>query len=111
MKREIEKIRAKYVDQSLDKMEQLRLLDKKCERPGKIVAYVVGILGTLIMGCGMSFLLVWPDQLMASGVLIGIVGIVFIILAYPMYKEITKQRRTAMADEILKLSNEIMEGK
>ena len=104
---EIEKIKAKYIHKEMDAMEKLRRLDRNCERPGKITAYVIGIIGTLIMGTGMSFALVWGEQLMIQGVVIGMVGMIFAGLAYPTYKVITKQRRELMAEEIIRLSEEV----
>ena len=55
---EIKKIREKYEPEKKtpkeDKMEQLRHLDESATKPGMIVSIIVGIVGTLLLGVGMS---------------------------------------------------------
>ena len=107
--KEVEKIRNKYVSKEESKMEKLIRLDKQAERPGTIASIVVGVLGSLILGVGMSCTLVWNNSLeiFIAGIVIGIVGMIVVGMAYPIYKKITKKERAKIAEEIIALSNEL----
>ncbi len=106
---EIKKIREKYShEKTEDKMEQLRRLDKSVTRPGTIVSLIIGILSCLILGVGMCCTMVWGGEFFVLGIIVGVVGIVGIICAYPIYSAITKARREKLADEIIRLSDELM---
>jgi len=43
-----------------------------------------------------------------AGVVIGLLGIVGVVMAYPIYSAITKRERRKMAPEILRLTDELM---
>ena len=105
---EVELIKRKYLKKEEYKLEQLRKLDKSAELPGTIYAILVGIIGTLIMGTGMSLCLVWSEQYLILGIIIGILGIGAISSAYPIYKRITNKRREKIAPQILKLTEELL---
>ena len=51
---EIQSIRSKYLpqEQKIDKMEQLRRLDKSTTKRGTIISIATGILGCLLLGVG-----------------------------------------------------------
>lgn len=106
---EIEKIKSKYIQKEESKMEKLIRLDKKAERPGTIASMVLGLVGTLILGVGMCFTLVWNTsiEIFIAGIVIGILGMVIAGFAYPTYKRVTKKERAKIADEIIALSNEL----
>lgn len=87
---EIEHIRSKYLPKDDDKMELLRKLDRDVTKPGMIWSIAVGVVGCLILGIGMSCVMVWGDTLFVPGIVIGIVGIAMIAVAYPIYQKITK---------------------
>lgn len=105
--KEVEAIRKKYLPKEDDKMETLRKLDRKVEQPGTIAALVIGIVGALVMGTGMSFCLVWGDTFLVQGIVIGVVGMILAGVAYPVYKKITKKKRAEYAAQIIALSNEL----
>lgn len=104
---EIDRIRKKYLPKEEDKMETLRRLDKNAEKPGTIIALVIGIIGALIMGVGMCCTMVWADTLFVPGILIGILGIAILSVAYPVYKKVTGKRRAKVAEQILSLAEEL----
>lgn len=108
---EIRRIREKYAPptQAEDKMERLRRLDRDVTKPGLIAALSSGIAGTLIMGFGMCCTMVWGDTLFVPGIVIGVMGIVGICAAYPLYTHITRKRRDKLAPEIMQLSDELMQ--
>ena len=107
-KKEIRKIREKYVPQATptDKMELLRKLDKKAEQPGTIASLIMGTIGALIFGLGMVCVLVWTEYFV-PGIFIGTTGILILAPAYPVYKKITDKKRKAIAPEILQLIDEL----
>lgn len=105
---EIEAIKKKYMPKQEDKMEQLRRLDKSAERPGTVIGLILGIVGTLIMGTGMSCVMVWTDTLFVVGIVVGLIGTVMLATAYPAYKAVTKKQREKIAPMILALSEELL---
>lgn len=107
---EVRRIREKYAPstQEEDKLERLRRLDRTATKPGTAAAIVVGTAGTLIMGVGMCCTMVWSETLFIPGIAIGVVGIVGICAAYPLYLHITKRRRDKLAPEIIRLADELM---
>lgn len=104
---EIKKIREKYVPKEADKMEQLRRLDASVTQKGTVVSLVVGIVGALILGTGMSMCMVWTE-LFVLGIIVGVIGIAAVSLAYPLYNYVTKKEREKIAPEIIRLTDELM---
>ncbi len=105
---EIKRIREKYIPKQADKMEQLRSLDERVTRKGTTVSLIVGIIGVLVMGFGMSCCMVWTDTLLAVGIVFGLIGIAGVAAAYPLYDRITKKEREKIAPEIIRLTDELM---
>ena len=105
---EVEKIRRKYVPQSSTetKFEQIKRLDKSVESTALGYALGIGIPGSLVLGVGMCCTMVWTD-LFALGIVVGIIGIAMCSAAYPIYKNVLRKKRTEIAPQILKLSEEI----
>lgn len=88
-------------------MEQLEKLDNKVKLPGKIVAGILGTIGALVMGAGMSLVMVWEN--LSLGIPISIPGLVVALLAYPMYALITNSRKKKYQAEILRLSDSLIQ--
>ena len=105
---ELEKIRSKYIPKEEDKMETLRRLDQSVERIGTTASIIVGVIGTLIMGGGMSLVMVGPDDFLVLWVIIGVIGMAILAMAYPIYKVIMKKQREKIAPQILALREELL---
>ena len=115
---EIRKIREKYAQQSEEKdaMARLRYLDAGVTKKAQAVALVLGILGTLILGSGMSLFMsdlgamLGLDGTLAMllGVSVGALGCVLVGLAYPVYHLVLTRARKRIAPEILRLTDELM---
>jgi hypothetical protein len=112
--KEIEAIRNKYIPRQEDKMEQLRRLHAIPARKARVASLAVGILGTLVMGTGMSLAMTdigasLGNFAMVLGIVVGIVGMVLVALAYPIYNRVLKRQRERIAPEILRLTDELLQ--
>ena len=105
--KEVEAIRRKYEEPKEDKLEQLKALDRQAERRGKSLSIAIGVIGTLILGLGMSMVMVGEALYFISGVIIGVLGIVALGAAYPVYKTVTQKDRAKVANQVLALVKEI----
>lgn len=115
---EIRAIREKYEakEKTEDKMEALRRLDASVTRKATSVSLVLGIVGALIMGLGMSLAMTELGQLLGAekgmamliGIVIGVVGIALVSAAYPVYNRITVKEREKIAPEIIRLADELL---
>lgn len=105
---EVRRIRERYTPKEEDKLEQLRKLDASVTKKGTLVSLVVGILGALVLGIGMCCTMVWAEDFFVLGIVVGVVGMVGVGLAYPLYASITKKEREKVAPEIIRLTDELM---
>lgn len=113
---EIRRIRQKYQDQEENGISRLRKLDAKVSQKATMVSLVLGIVGVLVMGTGMSLIMTEFGSLLGLtgvlglvvGVVIGLVGIIMVVLAYPVYNTVLKKEREKIAPEILRLTEELM---
>ena len=107
---EVKRIREKYLSPTPEeeKLERLRHLDRDVTKPGTMIAIIVGVIGVLTMGIGMSCTMVWADKLFFPGIIIGLIGIAIIGSAYPLYGYITKKQRRKITPEIIRLTDELM---
>ena len=111
--KEVEAIRKKYLPKEEDKMEQLRKLHRIPTQKAKAASLTVGIIGALIMGTGMSLAMTDIGAALGSlamvlGIAVGIVGMVLVALAYPIYNRVLKNERKKIAPEILRLADELL---
>ena len=111
--KEVEAIRKKYLPREEDKMEQLRRLHAVPTQKAQAASLAVGVVGALIMGTGMSLAMTEIGAALGSlamviGILVGIVGMVLVALAYPLYNRVLKKQREKIAPEILRLSDELL---
>lgn len=105
---EVKRIRKKYIPPEEDKMERLRRLDRSVTQKGTVISLVLGVIGALLMGIGMSCTMVWQGSWFIPGIVIGLVGIAIVALAYPVYNRIVKKERERIAPEILRLTDELL---
>lgn len=104
---EIERIRRKYMPKENDKMALIRKLDRDVTKPGTIWSIVFGTIGCLLFGVGMCCTMVWADSLFVLGIVVGIIGMIFMGAAFPIYKKITEKERERIAPQILDLVEEL----
>ena len=54
---EIQSIRQKYAPKVESKMDRLRALDARVTQKATMVSIIVGIIGAMVLGCGMSLIM------------------------------------------------------
>lgn len=111
--KEVEEIRKKYLPKEENKMEQLLRLHSIPTQKAQASSIAIGVIGALILGTGMSLCM---TELGASlgqfalvlGILVGLMGMVLVALAYPLYRHTLKKERKKIAPEILRLTDELL---
>ncbi len=97
-------------------MSRLRKMDAQVSRKATIVALVLGIVGVLVMGSGMSILMTDLGAILGMtgiaetiiGIMIGLIGMLLAAIAYPAFNRVLKKEREKIAPEILRLTEELM---
>ena len=110
---EVEHIRQKYLPMEESKLEQLQRLDASVGQKATMYALIVGIVGALVMGSGMSLCMTDLGAALGNlafmiGVPLGIAGIALVALAYPVYNTVLKKQRARIAPEVLRLTDELL---
>lgn len=112
----VQKIRSQYTEKEQTGLDELKALDSKVKRPANIFAYIFGSLSAITMGSGMSLVMTDIGDILGIekslgsfvGILVGVLGIVLLSLAYPLYNRTLRKEREKVASEILRLSEELM---
>lgn len=103
---ELRELRAKYLPREETALEHLHRLDQSVTSRGTLWSIVTGTAGSLVLGLGMSMVMVW--ELFLPGVLVGCIGLAGVIAAYPLYLQLVKRDRARIAPEIIRLTNELL---
>lgn len=110
----VQKIRTQYMEKQSTELDELRALDTKVKRPANVFAYIFGSVSAIIMGAGMSLVMTDIGQTlglgdaMIPGIAIGVVGLALALVNYPIYKGILNSRKQKYADQIIALSEKLM---
>lgn len=109
---EVDAIKKKYLPREekakeLSKLEELKRLDRSVELTATLWSIVVGVIGTLIFGTGMSLVLAFEVAMYVPGIITGVIGMVGIALALPVYRIVLKKQREKAAPKILELTEEL----
>ena len=114
---EIKNIRNKYSSpEEEDKMTTLRKLDAAVMQKATVVSLVLGIIGALILGSGMSLIMTEFGSMfgltenikIVVGMAVGFAGIIMVALAYPVYGKVLRKEREKIAPEIIRLTEALM---
>ena len=107
---EIQEIRSKYLPREESKLEELKRLDHTVQSSGIIESLCAGIGGVLIFGLGLCLAM----QVIGSGVLtvvlgvlLGVVGTVGMLVAYPIYRKVFGKTKERLVPRILELTAEL----
>ena len=94
-------------------MQQLRKLHHSATQKAQSASIAVGVIGALILGTGMSLTMTDLGAMLGEfalvlGIVIGLIGIVLVAAAYPVYNRVLKTQRERIAPEILRLSDALL---
>ena len=117
----VQRIRTQYTEKEHTQLDTLLTLDKKVRRPAMVFAWIFGVIGSLVLGTGMTlamqviepgtyFGITIAENMMLPGIVIGLVGILMVSVNYPLYRAILTHRKTKYSSQIIALSDEIMKG-
>ena len=114
----IKAIRKKYIteEKNEDRMTLLRRLDAEVTQKATVASLVLGIIGALVLGIGMSLIMTDIGEIigligipsMVVGIIFGVIGIILVCLAYPIYVHVSKKEREIIAPEIIRLAEELL---
>lgn len=113
--KEIQNIRKKYLAPQEDKLEYLRKLDAGVTKKATVSALIPGVIGALILGLGMSLVMtdlsgkfgLDPGMALIIGIMVGVIGMVLMGCAYPLYNRVLRKERARIAPEILRITEEL----
>ena len=107
-RKEIDSIRRQYAprEQSETKLERLRRLDALVKNTAVIFSLVFGVIGCLIFGLGLTMILEF--NVLFLGIVLMVIGGVPMAIAYPIYKSLLSKGKAKYGDEILALSEELL---
>ena len=111
-KRQIESIRKQYAPQSEkaeNAFDRLKKLDAKVNNTATCAALILGVVGILIFGFGLSMILVWNIWLW--GIVLMATGCIPMALAYPIYSWLIARGKKKYGEEILRLSEGLLHGR
>ena len=100
---EVLDIRKKYLPREESELEELMRLDSLVQTSGMVEGLSAGIGGTLIFGLGLCLTMEVIGQMMWLGVVIGLVGVVGILSAFPVYRSTFKKSKEKHMPRILEL--------
>ena len=107
-RKEIDSIRRQYAPQEKTetKLERLRRLDGLVKNTANIWSLVLGVVGMLVFGLGLTMILEWSIWLW--GILLMAAASIPMAIAYPVYKWVIKKYKNRYGEEILRLSEELL---
>ena len=110
---EVEEIRKQYLPKEEDAMAELRRLHAIPTQKAQSASLAVGTVGALILGTGMSLCMTELGTALGKlaivfGVVVGILGLVMVAAAYPIYNRMLKKEREKIAPEILHLTDKLL---
>lgn len=109
-----EQLAAEYAPKDTSRIAALRKLDRHAKLPATVLAYSLGIVGTLIMGVGMclSMRVIGNGSaaMVGLGIATGVAGLVLVGVNYPVYRKVLARGRERYAADIVRLAGEIARG-
>ncbi len=107
-RKEIDSIRRQYApqEQTETKLERLRRLNGLVKHTAVIWSLALGICGCLIFGLGLTMILEW--DILVWGIALMALGSMPMAIAYLVYKAVLKKYKKRHGEEILRLSEELL---
>lgn len=109
-RREIDSIRRQYEPATPQEqgLARLRALDSRVKGIPQAVSLILGVLGLLIFGLGLTCVLEW--DLLALGIILMVAGIPPMAAAYPIHNKLLKKLKAKHSKEILELSEFLLKS-
>lgn len=106
-KKEVESIKSQYEKtEENKKIERIKRLDHKVKFIPTCIGISLGVLGFCSFGLGMAMVLEW--SIFIQGSILSILGFMIMITSYSIYKSAVRYMKKKYGDEIVKLSDEIL---
>ncbi len=111
----VQKIRTQYTAKTDSTVDEIVKLDKKVKKPANVFTYVFGTFAAIVLGSGMSLVMtdintyIGIAEPLVPGIIIGVIGLFFAIINYPVYKRILTSRRKKYTSKIIELSDKIVQ--
>lgn len=106
-KQEVLNIRKKYLPREETKMEELMRLDHQVQSSGVMEALCIGIGGALVFGLGFCLTIKVIGNAVLLGVILGLIGMVSMMFAYPVYRKKFEKVKNELTPRILELTAEL----
>ena len=104
---EVLNIRKKYLPREETKLEELKRLDSLVQNSGVTQSLCAGIGGCLIFGLGLCLAMEVIGQMIWLGVILGLVGAVGMLAAFPVYRKFFNKAKAQHSLRILELADEL----
>lgn len=104
---EVQAIRNKYLPRSESKLEELKRLDYTVQTAGMLQGMTTGVIGCLIFGLGMCLAMRVIGGGVVLGAVLGLLGMIVMIFAYPMYRSVFVKAKKQHTPRILELAAEL----
>jgi hypothetical protein len=104
---EVLNIRKKYLPREETKLEELKRLDSLVQNSGVTESLCAGIGGCLIFGLGLCLAMEVIGQMIWLGVILGLVGAVGMLAAFPVYRKFFNKAKAQHSLRILELADEL----
>ena len=101
------RIRKKYLPQEEPKLEELKRLDRLVQNSGVIESLCAGIGGCLLFGLGLCLAMEVIGHMIWLGVVLGLIGIVGMLVAFPVYRKYFNKAKAQHTPHILELASEL----
>ena len=104
---EVLSIRNKYLPRKETKLEELKRLDSLVQSSGIMESLSLGVGGCLIFGLGLCLSATIIGNILWPGIVLGLVGLVGMLFAYPVYRRLFTRARQQYTPRILQLTAEL----
>ena len=104
---EVLNIRKKYLPQEESKLDELKRLDHLVQNSGVTESLCAGIGGCLVFGLGLCFAMEVIGHMIWLGVILGLVGTVGMLAAFPVYRKYFNKAKAQHTPRILELAAEL----
>lgn len=104
---EVQAIRNKYLPRRESKLEELKRLDHTVETAGRLQGLATGVVGCLIFGAGMCLTMGVLGGGVIFGTVLGLLGMIVMMIAYPVYRRAFAKVKTRYTPRILELAAEL----